>query len=303
MRTAAESGHLSHERLVRLAGLWQRKKLDEDATRKWVDHAAAMVVEKLDQEMSWIARRRIENPLPPSDEEWQASLRLVPGEARRNLLTGGLEALATEAPINVFLRIAGPADAIRDLRHGLNETRVRLAARGPTLDDLAPADAARLFPSLRLAQRYTSRGKRIPDWVCLLSMLEEFAEEWDDPRRMPRRRAILERDGYQCTVPGCTARSVEDHHIEYRSRGGGDELSNRTSLCGFHHRMGEHGTLLTVTGTAPLGLTWKLPWWDAPIRNGHLGRAPGTGWEPLWDADDSDRDPLRDARHSGRESW
>jgi hypothetical protein len=44
----------------------------------------------------------------------------------------------------------------------------------------------------------------------------------------------------------------------YRSHGGSDDPSNLTSLCPFHHRMGEHGGLLKVTGTAPLGLRWQI---------------------------------------------
>jgi hypothetical protein len=48
------------------------------------------------------------------------------------------------------------------------------------------------------------------------------------------------------------------HHIVYRSHGGSDDPSNLTSLCPFHHRMGEHGGLLKVTGTAPLGLRWQI---------------------------------------------
>jgi hypothetical protein len=77
---------------------------------------------------------------------------------------------------------------------------------------------------------------------------------------MPRRPTdtITSRDGWRCTAPGCTAREVEVHHVVYQSQGGSDDPSNLTSLCPFHHRMGEHGGLAKVVGTAPLGLWWRL---------------------------------------------
>jgi hypothetical protein len=60
-------------------------------------------------------------------------------------------------------------------------------------------------------------------------------------------------------VPGCTSRrGLEAHHIHYESRGGPDDAWNVLTLCGLHHREGEHGTLLLVAGEAPLGLTFRL---------------------------------------------
>lgn len=104
------------------------------------------------------------------------------------------------------------------------------------------------------------RGAYLPPWVGLLAILEEYAEEWDNPGRIDRRPTdhITIRDGWRCTAPGCTARSLEVHHIVYRSLGGSDAPHNLTSLCPFHHRMGEHGSLMVVTGAAPLQLRWQL---------------------------------------------
>jgi hypothetical protein len=277
----AESGRVSHQRLVRLAHLMQQHRshglhktnLQEEKTiQQWVDHSARVSIKRLDEDLDVVEHRRraardvrVEHagvPLPPTDAEWQASLQLVPGEARRCLLLGGLQLLASEAPANVWRRFSGPAATIRDLRHSLNLVRVRLAqqARDLTAVSPSPADESRLFPSIRLAARHLESGRPIADWICLLSLLEEWAEEWDNPRHMPRRStdAIASRDGWRCTAPGCTSREIEVHHIVYRSHGGTDDPTNLTSLCPFHHRMGEHAGLLKVTGTAPLGLRWQM---------------------------------------------
>ena len=101
----------------------------------------------------------------------------------------------------------------------------------------------------------------MPLWVGLLAMLEEFVHVWDDPQSVPGRhhRQVYPRDGWRCTAPGCTSRkNLEDHHVRYRSRGGSDEMTNRTCLCRFHHQRGEHGDLASCRGKAPLGLLWRL---------------------------------------------
>jgi hypothetical protein len=196
---------------------------------------------------------------PLSDREWFASLRFAVGDGRHALLRGSLQALANPAPANVFLRLGATPETIAAIRACLQSSRSDLARRSQ-FAAVEPAAEARQFPSLRLARQLLSRRLRLPDWLCLVAMLEEFAEEWDNPQRITTRPTdtITARDGWRCTAPGCMARVLEVHHIVYQSRGGSDDPSNLTSLCPFHHRMGEHGTLARVTGTAPLGLQWQL---------------------------------------------
>jgi hypothetical protein len=260
LRTAAESARLSYERLLRLASLKQCGKLDEGLVREWIDHVQGISIKQFDDELRCIARRRSRRPRPLSDVAWRESLHLVPGETRLRILTGGLQVLASGAVADEFLRLEGPEDVMRDLRRCLNSIRLQLAICSQRLQEAPPGDAARTFPSIRLAQPCASRRKPIPDWICFLALAEECAEEWDNPRRMPRRPtdAILSRDGWRCTAPGCTARELEVHHIVYKSQGGSDDPSNLTSLCPFHHRMVVHGGRATLTGTAPLGLHWRI---------------------------------------------
>jgi hypothetical protein len=87
----------------------------------------------------------------------------------------------------------------------------------------------------------------------------------DEPERLrttvtPRvRRQVLARDNYRCTVPGCrSARSLDLHHIEYRSEGGCNEMWNLTTLCSAHHKCLHEG-LLSIRGKAPhaLEFTWR----------------------------------------------
>ena len=109
---------------------------------------------------------------------------------------------------------------------------------------------------------FSARGRAVPSWVGLLALLEDFVDTWDLPGASPSRRAddVYSREGWRCFAPGCTSRrNLEDHHLKYRSRGGDAKApDNRTCLCGFHHRRGEHGDLARCRGQAPLGVLWRL---------------------------------------------
>ncbi len=73
-----------------------------------------------------------------------------------------------------------------------------------------------------------------------------------------KREQVLARDGYCCTVPGCRRNvGLDLHHVEYRSHGGGHELSNLTTTCDLHHRAVHLGKLV-VRGTAPDGLAFEF---------------------------------------------
>jgi hypothetical protein len=79
--------------------------------------------------------------------------------------------------------------------------------------------------------------------------------------RSPTKRfAVFERDGWRCSVPGCTShRNLHAHHVPFRSAGGGDDPANLTTLCAAHHLRGVHGGILRISGRAPDGLLFELP--------------------------------------------
>jgi len=158
-------------------------------------------------------------------------------------------------------------------------TAMAMAAPGPLLPlrlKLRPETAANLRQALaaicrdpRLVQTFGGTSGKVPEWVGLLALLEEFIETWDVDLagRRPSAQRIYVRDGWRCMAPGCTSRkNLEVHHVVYRSQDGADRDENLVCLCRFHHQMGEHGLLARVQGEAPLGLVWSLG------RNGCGGR-------------------------------
>jgi hypothetical protein len=77
--------------------------------------------------------------------------------------------------------------------------------------------------------------------------------------RVPRKHRVFERDGWRCTVPGCSShRNLHEHHIIFRSRGGSHALANRTTLCAAHHLRGVHAGVVRCSGEAPADLRFEL---------------------------------------------
>jgi hypothetical protein len=95
--------------------------------------------------------------------------------------------------------------------------------------------------------------------VGLEAMLDHAIATWLEAGRQFHDYADFERDGYRCTVPGCTARrNLQSHHIWFRSARGPDVAWNRTTLCAYHHHRGVHAGSLALHGRAPDGLVYTL---------------------------------------------
>jgi hypothetical protein len=124
-----------------------------------------------------------------------------------------------------------------------------------------PRDVARLFRAvLATVQRRIERleGRTASESEALSAMLDHFLAVWGRPN-VPKAHAVFERDGWRCTVPGCSSyRNLHDHHIRFRSAGGSNDLANRTTLCAWHHLRGVHTGTLRCAGTAPGALHFAL---------------------------------------------
>lgn len=83
------------------------------------------------------------------------------------------------------------------------------------------------------------------------SVVALFRDALDDP--------IFARDGWRCTVTGCTGRrSLHDHHVLWRSHGGGNAQDNRTAVCPGHHLHGIHRHTIRAWGEAPHAIHREL---------------------------------------------
>jgi hypothetical protein len=204
-------------------------------------------------------------PAIPDEATWQRSLQRVPGQTRTEVMALGfrvVERLARGLPaLEMHFGLRLSRQRAEDLVACMKRARGALAELVPRMAELQAAQEARLPPSARLACIYAAQSRQIPTWVGLLYLLEDFAITHDDPRATPWRptNATFNRDDWRCMAPGCTSRAqLEEHHICYRSEQGGEEATNKLSLCRFHHQQGEHGIYARCRGKAPLGLVWRL---------------------------------------------
>jgi hypothetical protein len=87
-------------------------------------------------------------------------------------------------------------------------------------------------------------------------LLDHARHTW---KGLPRHRdPVFARDRWRCAVPACTARrALHDHHLVFRSQGGGNGRDNRITICAAHHLRGIHAGTVRASGTAP-ETTWEL---------------------------------------------
>ena len=105
------------------------------------------------------------------------------------------------------------------------------------------------------ASSLSVRGE--PMWKGFERLLLYAIAEWE---AQPRHRdPIFARDGWRCSTPGCSRRrNLHDHHLDYRSRGGGNEQWNRTAVCASHHLHAVHMNVVAASGRAPYDVVWEL---------------------------------------------
>ena len=194
--------------------------------------------------------------MPLTDAEWHHSLERRPGDTVQRVAVYGLLAASNPDP-NIRLTATLPNELAHDYACALEKWRRILAEKVMTKPPDQPWSDPSATPAMLAARACYIETDCVPIWVGLLAMLENYAAAWDhSPKRAAD--AVYCRAGFRCEAPGCTSRRSEDHHIEYQSHGGGDELHNQLNLCPFHHRQGEHGLLASCQGKAPLEVTWRL---------------------------------------------
>ena len=101
-------------------------------------------------------------------------------------------------------------------------------------------------------------------WRCPLDRLIALFEDYAKKPMTTTRHAEAPMEGnlrarrIRCMAPAARSLPHRDHHIEYRSHQGSDELWNQLCLCRAHHAHGEHGEFARFRGRAPLDVSIRL---------------------------------------------
>ena len=196
----------------------------------WITRAGSATYRHLLDAVSWALDRR--------DDHGAAHAQPPPpfGINLRN------DALARLDPDRLQMRAgdgAGPVDRSR-------ATGARILLRAP----------AGVIALLEQAIESCRRRGEMP-WRAFERMLARACLAW---LALPEHRdPVFAREGYRCAVPGCSKRAeLEDHHLRFRSAGGGNDLWNRLALCAWHHHCGVHLRRMRVFGHAPDNVVFEL---------------------------------------------
>lgn len=197
----------------------------------WIERAAQTTVRMLRRLIAW-ARRTARIELI----EWSRDSYRPPSEH---------QVRTTESPLREIARNPDPRLRPHVATEPLETVRW-------TLDSGDHCMLLELVHSIQYDLRV--RGcPRLPLWYSILRLFHLARRAWLDLERLTPRhphRDVLERDRFECQIPGCRRRAVEVHHLVYRSHQGTDDPTNLLCLCAYHHRIGEHGDRLRVRGRA-----------------------------------------------------
>jgi hypothetical protein len=204
--------------------------LSEEYTAAWLERACQVTVRRLIEEVRWA------------------------GDMLDR--TGRTIAMAPP-PLGSPLEFS-EAEAARQIRARCGEEREASMLRSAqamevTLDFSGPASVIAFVHDVLRAYRMPSEAP----WRGFERMLLHAKDVWEAVER--HRNPIHERDGWRCRVPACSSRrNLQEHHLLFRSQGGGNERTNRVSICAWHHLRGIHAGVVRAHGDAASEVRWQL---------------------------------------------
>lgn len=243
--------------------------LDRANAAAWVVRADGVTVRRLADEVSWVLEARdvsgsAASLAPPPLDSALASpaaplLARCDASSRRSASGSECRESTPACGVQIGARFAESMTG----RHAAYSSASPLlsaeldAARSEIVDaEIAFTAPASVIALLRdVLDAFAEPGA--PRWRALERLLHHVVHHWESQPRHPD--PIFARDGWRCTVPGCSSRrNLHDHHITFRSRGGLNTRDNRTAVCAAHHLHGLHDGTIRAAGPAPSGIEWQL---------------------------------------------
>jgi hypothetical protein len=261
MRRDFLSGALTTRQVLLLGKVARRRTL-----RAWVERARAVTLRRLEEEVSFwkhlqetrpdVWRTLDGLPLPEGFVVLDGERPRLHTSARG---TDGSSAAGAGPAVSPMVSLS-PAERLMNALQS-SERSDPMPQRRTTISMMLEPEVLRMWQDTVASLRERA-GRPLQEWEVLALVMNEFMSVWDnaETRRQRRLQPILEREGWRCAAPGCSAMGsgrLEDHHIRFRSAGGSDDLSNRVAVCKGHHRL-IHLGIVRVTGTAPDDLTWEM---------------------------------------------
>jgi hypothetical protein len=215
--------------------------VDRENAAAWLARADAVTVRRLADEVNWVLEAR---------DVGGAATRLDPPPLDSVLVSPVGQVAATSAAIAQIGAHAPPQNVLTKFD---TDRRAAFEVCDVEIQLTAPVSVVALVREA--LEAFAEPGA--PRWSALARVLQHVITYWEATPR--HRDPIFARDGWRCAVPGCSSRrNLHDHHLYYRSRGGGNERENRIAVCASHHLHGIHSGAVRAWGTAPRDVHWEL---------------------------------------------
>jgi len=165
---------------------------------------------------------------------------------------------ADEAAVDGWIERAARTSCVRLRRALEGEEEAQMCARGNFSLSMPLRIRGLAAMAIRAARRQA--GRSISPGECLGMIADHCIEVWEkaSPRKNTAANSVRKRDHELCQVPGCSRAGEHEHHVVFRSAGGGNGKTNKILLCSTHHLQCIHNGWVRVTGEAPDKLRWQL---------------------------------------------
>jgi len=248
LATAYRSGEISH-----LAANILLPVMNSRHGSAWIERARLVTLRRLEAEVSWALDRRdaadgaesvaVVAP-PPLDHVLETDTPSVIDREQLEARASAEPPVAAQDGMCAAPSAAGASD---------DEVQMRAARNSAELHFLVPSSVASLAESTMLALRRGSESRG----AAFERMVASALFEWTSAPS--HRDPVFARDGWRCAVPACRSRrNLHDHHILFRSHGGGNDRDNRVTVCAAHHLHGLHAGRIRAHGRAPSQIVWEL---------------------------------------------
>ncbi|MBI3768604.1 MAG: HNH endonuclease [Deltaproteobacteria bacterium] len=263
--------------------------VDRENAAAWIARAEAVTVRRLADEVNYVLEARdlcgADTRLDPPPLDSVLVSPVAQAIATAAAVTSAAAAAPSVTSVTSAAAAAPSAPGVQISAHAPSQTlltkfdtgrRVALEVCNVEIQFTAPVSVVALFREALDA--YAEPGA--PRWLALARVLQHVIVYWEATPR--HRDPIFARDGWRCIVPGCSSRrNLHDHHLRYRSRGGGNARANRSAVCAAHHLHGIHTGVVRASGTAPRDIHWQLGVRaDGPPLLTYIGdrRCPDEAW-------------------------
>jgi hypothetical protein len=250
---AYRTGALSWVRAASVA-----RVASEATEQAWIRLAASVTVRRLRDEVA-LAEAAIDDPAPWEDR---------PERERRVDRRGFPPGMDAGGRVQTCAPSAGPNGMVPDggVQTCAAAASGTVAAARTQVRFWAPLDVARLWRHALAVCRLVDAaeggaGEALEDWECVDRMIACFRQSMEvkGDAAWRRRYRVFERDGWRCRVPGCSSRrNLHEHHVVFRSQGGGDGDDNLVAVCATHHLRVVHAGHARCRRLPDGSLLWEL---------------------------------------------